>query len=109
MRQLRCAMVEQLVTASILADRPLPTLATGHHTSCLRCQAHSASIRSTRRALAGLLKTRGVPPLEIEAAVLGTALVASTDPAAKPWLPAAVATVVVLAAAWAWRRREARA
>ena len=102
-------MVGQLVTASILAERPLPALATGHHTSCLRCQAHSASIRSTRRALAGLSRTRELPPVAIETAVLGTALVASTDSAAKPWLPAAVATAVVLAAAWAWRRREARA
>jgi MYXO-CTERM domain-containing protein len=109
MRQLRCALVGQLVTAAILTDRSLPELATGHQTSCLRCQAHSASIRATRRTLAGLSKTREVPPIEIEAAVLGTALVASTDAAAKPWLPAAVATAVVLAAAWAWRRREARA
>ena len=109
MRQLRCAIVGQLVTASILTDRPLPALATGHQTSCLRCQAHSASIRATRRTLAGLTKTREVPPIEIEAAVLGTALVTSVDAAAKPWLPAAVATAVVLAAAWAWRRREARA
>jgi MYXO-CTERM domain-containing protein len=109
MRQLRCAMVGHLVTASILTDRALPALATGHQTSCLRCQAHSASIRSTRRALAGLARIREVPPIEIEAAVLGTALVASTEAAAKPWLPAAVATAAVLAAAWAWRRREARA
>ena len=109
MRQLRCAMVGQLVTASILTDRPLPSLAAGHQTRCLRCQAHSASIRATRRTLPGLMRTREVPPIEIEAAVLGTALVTSANAAAKPWLPAAVATAVVLAAAWAWRRREARA
>jgi MYXO-CTERM domain-containing protein len=109
LRQLRCVIVGQLVTASILADPPLPSLATGHQTSCLRCQAHSASVRATRRTLAGLSKIREVPPIEIETAVLGTALVASTDAADKPWVPAAVATAVVLAAAWAWRRREARA
>jgi MYXO-CTERM domain-containing protein len=109
MRPTRCAVVAQLVTASILTGRSLPALATGHQTSCLRCQAHSASLRSTRRALAGLGKTRHVPPPEIEAAVLGTAPVPSTDATAKPWLPTAVATAVVLAAAWAWRRREAQA
>jgi MYXO-CTERM domain-containing protein len=109
MRQIRCVMVGQLVTASILTERPLPGLATSHQTSCLRCQAHSASLRATRRTLAGLSKTREMPPIEIEMAVLGTTLVASTDAAAKPWLPAAAATAVLLAAAWVWRRREARA
>jgi len=102
-------MVGQLVTATMLAERPLPRLAADHQTSCLRCQAHGASIRSTRRALAGLANIREVPPVEIEDAVLGTVLVVPTDTAAKPWFPAAVATAVVLAAAWAWRRREARA
>ncbi|MEX0946724.1 MAG: hypothetical protein WD651_14495 [Acidimicrobiia bacterium] len=52
---------------------------------------------------------REVPPPDLEGAVLGTALVAGAASGGKTWLPAAAGAVVVLVAAWAWRRREARA
>lgn len=109
MRKLRCVVVGQVVTAALLSDRPLSYLVAGHQDRCLRCQAHGASIRSTRRALANMANTREVPPLELETAVLGTALVAGTEVEGKAWFPAAVAAAVLVAAAWAWRHREARA
>jgi hypothetical protein len=105
----RCFVVENLVTAALVAERSLPRLASGHQARCLRCQAHGASLRSTRRVLAGMAPTRELAPPELEGAILGTALVAGATTGGKTWLPAAVGAVVVLAAAWIWRHRDARA
>jgi hypothetical protein len=107
--KLRCLLVGNVVTGSMLTERPLPRFVSGHQARCLRCQAHGASVRTTRRVLAGMATKHEVPPPDLEAAVLGTALVAGAASGGKTWLPAAAGAVVVLVAAWAWRRREARA
>jgi hypothetical protein len=106
--RLRCLLASQFITAAALGERPLPVPVASHRDHCLRCQAYSSSLRSTRRRLASLGAQPEVPPPD-----LGDAVVYSLDrrpEADRRWLPAAgVALAVGAAAAWAWRRQQVRA
>ena len=112
MRPVRCLVCSQLVTAAVLAGRPSFSLVARHEVHCLRCQAHRASLRITRRTLGSFGAVKERPPAVIAQGVLGS--IVASHPAAlgpsgsdRPWWPAAAGVAFAALAAWGWRRSQA--
>jgi anti-sigma factor RsiW len=108
---IRCVVYRNLLTAVVLAgDEPGWPL--GSHTGqCIRCQAHVASLRATRRRLAELGNERITAPVGFESQVMDSL----ENPAEPPvqsgrWVRAAGASMAaaLLAAVWMRRRAVAR-
>jgi hypothetical protein len=108
MASLRCALSSQLITASILAERESPALIRRHQSRCLRCQAHLASLRATRRALAGLRQEQEPTPVRLQERILGLTMAAGAPLPHRHWLPAAAALGVLVAVAAARRLSQGR-
>ncbi|HKX75011.1 MAG TPA: hypothetical protein VJR05_06435 [Acidimicrobiia bacterium] len=105
MRTVACAVCSHFITAALLTGRELAGPVRHHQSGCLRCQAHAASLRSSRRLMAGLSEPLHPPPRGLRQQVMGTL---EGDPKLPPdshWWPAAATTgaAVVVLMAWRWR------
>jgi hypothetical protein len=108
MASLRCALSSQVITASVLTERKVPAMVRRHQSRCLRCQAHHASLRNTRRALAGLRQEQEPAPARLQERILGLTVAAGAPLPHRHWLPAAAAVGVVVAVAAARRLSQGR-
>jgi len=107
---IRCVVYRNLLTAVVLAgDEPGWPL--GSHTGqCIKCQAHVASLRATRRRLAELGNERIAAPAGFESRVMD-----KLEKAAEPqvpngrWVRAAGASMAAALVAAVWMRRRALA
>jgi hypothetical protein len=110
-----CAVYRNLLTAAILAGED-PGWPLGAHTGhCLRCQAHTASVRATRRRLSELGQEQisiptGFGAQAIKAQVMDSLGAASGQISPKPrWKTAAGASMAAALVAAFWMRRRATA
>ena len=114
---IRCTVMRNLLTSAVLADEDPGWPVASHAGSCLKCQAHVASLRATRRRLSELGSEGVLPPLGFEDLVMEC-----LDGAFRPgpshgrwrsvvWPRAAGASMAaaVVAAVWMRRRATARA
>lgn len=108
---IRCVFYRNLLTAVVLAGEE-PGWPLGSHTGhCIKCRAHVASLRATRRRLAELGNEQIAAPAGLESQVMN-----SLEDAARPqvpngrWVRAAGASMAaaLLAAVWMRRRAVAR-
>ncbi|HKY47459.1 MAG TPA: hypothetical protein VJQ79_05680 [Acidimicrobiia bacterium] len=107
---MRCVLFRNLLTAVVLAgDEPGWPLRS-HIGHCIRCQAHVASLRSTRRRLAELGNARIEAPAGLELRVMDN-LEKPIDPQVPDsrWLRAAGASMAAALVAGLWMRRRALA
>jgi hypothetical protein len=114
MSKVYCTMAANALTASVLSESPLPWPWNSHLESCLRCQAHLASVKATRRRL-NEMRTEGIgTPAEL---VDRVSLAMELHPAGGAIGPrfgrraaatSAALAAVALAAAWMWRRAQDR-
>ena len=109
---IRCVLYRNLLTAVVLAGEEPGWPLSSHMGQCIRCQAHVASLRVTRRRLAELGNERIAPPVGFEIQVmdrLGNS--AHPQPLTGRWARAAGASMAaaLLAAVWMRRRAVARA
>jgi anti-sigma factor RsiW len=109
---IRCALYRNLLTAAILAGEDPGWPLRSHTGQCIRCQAHVASLRATRRRLAELGNESIPSPVGFESQVM-TRLENLIDPLPPRgrWVRAAGASMAaaLLAAVWMRRRATARA
>lgn len=109
---IRCALIQNLLTASILAGEDPGWPIRSHAGQCIKCQAHAASLRATRRRLYELGHEQITPPVGFETQVMD-----GLETAFRPvfanvrWARAAGASMAaaLLAAVWMRRRASARA
>jgi anti-sigma factor RsiW len=107
---IRCAFYRNLLTAAVLAgeDPGWPLLS--HTGQCIKCQAHVASLRATRRRLAELGNEQIASPVGFESQVMN-----SLENAVQPqppngrWVRAAGASMAAALLAAVWMRRRATA
>jgi anti-sigma factor RsiW len=107
---IRCVVYRNLLTAVVLAgDEPGWPLAS-HTGQCIRCQAHVASLRATRRRLAELGNERITAPVGFESQVMDS-LESPTEPSVQNgrWVRAAGASMAAALLAAVWMRRRALA
>ena len=105
---IRCVVYRNLLTAVVLAGEE-PGWPLGSHVGqCIRCQAHVASLRATRRRLAELGNERIVAPAGFESQVMDS-LEYSTAPEVPNgrWVRAAGASMSAALLAAVWMRRRA--
>ena len=105
-----CALYRNLLTAAVLSgDEPGWPL--GYHTGqCLRCQAHMASLRATRRRLSELGKEQVAAPSGFEDQVMNNLGRPIQPQATRPrWARAAGASMAAALVAAVWMRRRATA
>ena len=108
---IRCVVFRNLLTATVLAGESPGRPLRSHIGQCIRCQAHVASLRATRRRLAELGNERIAVPAGLESRVMD-----KLEKRAEPqvpggvWVRAAGASMaaVLLAAVWMRRRALAR-
>ena len=113
---IRCTLLRNLITASVLADEEPGWPVASHAGHCIKCQAHVASLRATRRRLSEFGSEGVTQPLGFETLVLDR-----LDGPLRPdpshagwrsmvWLRAAGASMAaaVVAAVWMHRRATAR-
>ncbi len=108
---IRCVVYRNFLTAVVLAgDEPGWRL--GSHTGqCIRCQAHVASLRATRRRLADLGNERITTPVGFDRQVMdGLGHLPQPPMQSGRWVRAAGASMAaaLLAAVWVRRRALAR-
>ncbi|HUP17594.1 MAG TPA: hypothetical protein VM848_16290 [Acidimicrobiia bacterium] len=107
---IRCVVYRNLLTAVVLAgDEPGWPL--GSHTGkCIRCQAHVASLRATRRRLAELGNERITAPVGFESQVMDSLEHLAESPVQNGrWVRAAGASMAAALLAAVWMRRRALA
>lgn len=107
---IRCVVYRNLLTAVVLAGEE-PGWPLGSHTrQCIRCQAHVASLRATRRRLAELGNERISAPVGFESKVMER-LENPTEPQPPSgrWVRAAGASMAAALLAAVWMRRRALA
>ena len=109
---IRCALYRNLLTAAILAGEDPGWPLRSHTGRCIKCQAHVASLRATRRRLAEMGNERIASPVGFESQVMNS-LETSIQPLPPNgrWVRAAGASMAaaLLAAVWMRRRATARA
>ena len=110
---IRCALARSLLTAALLAGEEPRGPIGSHSAHCIKCQAHVASLRATRRRLSEMGKERVEAPAGFQVQVLNGL---EGESARLPlgtgrWVRAAGASMAaaLLAAAWVRRRAVARA
>ena len=109
---IRCALSRNLLTSAILAGEDPGWPVSSHASSCIKCQAHTASLRATRRRLADLAHEQMAAPLGFESQVMDSLERPYQPQPLKPrWIRAAGASMAaaLLAAVWMRRRATARA
>jgi anti-sigma factor RsiW len=111
----RCAVFRNLITASVLADEDLRGPVASHAGHCIKCQAHVASLRATRRRLSEIRSEAVAPPAGLESLVIDRLDGAVGTDRSRPrmrskiWTPAAGAmATAIVAALWMHRRAVAR-
>ena len=67
---IRCAFYRNLLTAVVLAGEDPGWPLRSHAGRCIKCQAHVASLRATRRRLAELGNEQIAAPVDFEAQVM---------------------------------------
>jgi len=114
---IRCAVMRNLLTSAVLADEDPGWPVASHAGRCIKCQAHVASLRATRRRLSELGSQRVIQPPGFEGLVMDR-LDSSFRPGyshggrrSMVWPRAAGASMAaaVVAAVWMHRRATARA
>ena len=109
---IRCALIQNLLTAAILAGEEPGWPIRSHVGHCIKCQAHAASLRATRRRLSELGHEQLTPPAGFEIQVMD-GLESPIQPVSSNirWARAAGASMAaaLLAAVWMRRRALARA
>ena len=113
MSGLYCVVATNALTASVLKENPVKWPWTAHLAGCLRCQAHLASVKATRRRLRDMRADMVSPPTELlENVTLAMDLHASASVTAGTGRRRAAASAAIaaaaLAAAWMWRRAQDR-
>jgi hypothetical protein len=112
MSRLYCAVASNFLTASVLTGARLAWPWRSHLSGCLRCQAHLASVRATRRRLGDMrFENVGLPSGFDQTVTLALDLpvVDSTIKSGSGRQAAAASAAVAaaaLAAAWMWRRAQ---
>ena len=67
---IRCGLIQNLLTAAVLAGQDPGWPIGAHAGHCIKCQAHLASLRSTRRRLSELGSESIPTPVGFEARVM---------------------------------------
>ena len=114
---IRCTLMRNLITAAVLAGEDPGWPIASHAAHCIKCQAHVASLRATRRRLSELGSERVNPPPGFETLVMDRLDDVSRPPPSPGrwrsvvWGRAAGASMAaaVVAAVWMRRRAIARA
>ena len=109
---MRCAFYRNLLTAAILAGEDPGWPLASHTGNCIRCQAHVASLRTTRRRLAELGQEQIRTPQGYELNIMESLGTSPSLRSVRPrWARAASASVAatLLAVFWIRRRATARA
>ena len=107
---IRCAVFRNLLTAAVLAGEDPGWPLRSHTGHCIGCQAYEASLRATRRRLAGLKSEPVGMPVGFEIAVLNR-----LEDEFRPgfprgrWVRAAGASMAAALVAAVWMRRRATA
>jgi hypothetical protein len=114
MSRLYCDVASNFLTASVLSEARLTWPWRSHLRGCLRCQAHLASVRATRRRLGDMrFENVGLPSGfdQTVTGALGGPVVDSTSwdgSGRRAAAASAAVAAVALAAAWMWRRGQDR-
>jgi hypothetical protein len=105
---IRCALVQNLLTAAVLAGEDPGWPIRSHADQCIKCQAHAASLRATRRRLSELGHEQITPPVGFEIQVMD-GLESAFPPASANfrWARAAGASMAAALLAAVWMRRRA--
>lgn len=105
---IRCVVYRNLLTAVVLAGEEPGWPLGSHIGQCIRCQAHVASLRATRRRLAELGNERIAAPVGFESQVMDS-LEQTTEPQVTNgrWVRAAGASMAAALLAAVWMRRRA--
>jgi anti-sigma factor RsiW len=107
---IRCLAYRNLLTAVVLAGEDPGWPLRSHTGQCIKCQAHVASVRATRRRLAELGNEQVATPIGFESQIMES-LGRRAEPQAPNgrWVRAAGAmAAALLAAVWMRRRAVAR-
>jgi hypothetical protein len=109
---IRCELSKSLLTAAVLAGEEPGWPIGSHSAHCIKCQAHVASLRATRRRLSEMGKDRVETPPGFQVQVLDRLNEGAEFPDGSNgrWVRAAGASMAaaLLAAVWARRRALAR-
>ena len=108
---IRCAIARNLLTRAVLRGDEPGRLTRSHGRHCIRCQAHVASLRATRRRLAEIRDEPVELPAGLRQQVLNNLEPRRRNPGAGDrWVRAAGASMAagLLAALWVHRRSTAR-
>ena len=108
---IRCVFYRNLLTVAVLAGDDPGWPLRSHTGQCIKCQAHVASLRATRRQLAELGKEQIAAPAGFESQVLNSlGRPVQPQPPRARWVRAAGASMAaaLLAALWVRRRAIAR-
>lgn len=113
MSRLYCALATNALTASVLTEKPVGWPWNSHIAGCLRCQAHLASVKATRRRLRDMRTEMVSPSAELlENVTLAMDLHPSAEMTASTGRRTAAASAAIaaaaLTAAWMWRRAQDR-
>jgi hypothetical protein len=107
---IRCVVFRNLLTAIVLAGEEPGWPLRPHIGQCIRCQAHVASLRATRRRLAELGSERVAAPAGFESQVMDSlARLAEARVPNGRWIRAAGASMAAALLAAVWMRRRALA
>lgn len=105
---IRCAFYRNLLTAAVLAGEDPAWPLRSHAGQCIKCQAHVASLRATRRRLAELGREQIEAPSGFETQVMSSLENPSEpDPPSARWVRAAGASMAAALLAAFWMRRRA--
>ena len=106
---MRCVAFRNLLTAVVLAGEEPGWPLRSHIAQCIRCQAHVASLRATRRRLAELGNEPIAAPAGFESRVMERLENPAPEVPNGRWVGAAGASMAAALLAAAWMRRRALA
>ena len=107
---IRCVVFRNLLTAIVLAGQEPAWPLHPHVGQCIRCQAHVASLRATRRRLAELGNERIAAPAGLGSQVMDSLerMAEAPTPNGRLIRAAGAMAAALLAAVWMRRRALAR-
>ena len=106
---IRCGAFRNLLTAVVLAGEEPGWPLRSHIGQCIRCQAHVASLRATRRRLAELGNEQIAAPTGFHNQVMDRLEEPEPQVPNGRWVRAAGASMAAALLAAAWMRRRALA